>query len=72
MIKLENINNILTLVGKYIRNDKTCETAFVVGVNVYKYKENDPIKYIILNKNKAFLTGTKDEIMKVLLGWSVL
>ena len=54
MIKLENINNILTLVGKYIRNDKTCETAFVVGVNVYKYKENDPIKYIILNKNKVF------------------
>lgn len=72
MIKLENINNILTLVGKYIRNDKTCETAFVVGVNVYKYKENDSIKYIILNKNSAFLTGTKDEIMKVLLGWSVL
>lgn len=72
MIKLENINNILTLVGKYIRNDKTCETACVVGVNVYKYKENDPIKYIILNKNKVFLTGTKDEIMKLLLGWSVL
>lgn len=72
MIKLENINNILNLVGTYIRNDKTCETAFVVGVNTYKYKENDSIKYIILNKNKAFLTGTKDEIMKVLLGWSVL
>lgn len=72
MIKLDNINNLLNLVGKYIRNDKTCETAFVVGVNVYKYKENDSIKYIILNKNRAFLTGTKDEIMKVLLGWSIL
>ncbi len=72
MIKLENINNILNLVGKYIRHGKTCETVFVVGVNVYKYKENDSIKYIILNKNRAFLTGTKDEIMKVLLGWSIL
>lgn len=72
MIKLDNINNILNLVGKYIRNDKTCETAFVVGVNVYKYKENDSIKYIILNKNSACWTGSEDEIMKILLGWSIL
>lgn len=72
MIKLENINNILNLVGKYIRNDKNDKTYLVASINANKYKEQDPKKYLILDKNKVIMSGTEEEIFKNLLSWSVL
>lgn len=72
MIKLENINNILNLVGKYIKNDKNDKTYLIASVNVNKYKEQDPKKYLILDKNKVIMSGTEEEIFKILLSWSVL
>ena len=72
MIKLENINNILNLVGKHIRNDKNYKTFLIASVNVNKYKEQDPKKYLIQDKNKIILSGTEEEIYKMLLTWSIL
>lgn len=72
MIKLDNINNILNLLGKYIRNDKNNKTYLIASVNVNKYKEQDPKKYLIQDKNKIILSGTEEEIYKMLLNWSVL
>lgn len=72
MIKLENINNILNLVGKYIRNDKNDKTYLIASVNVNKYKEQDPKKYLILDKNKVIMSGTEEEIYKMLLSWTVI
>ena len=50
MIKLENINNILNLVGKYIKNDKTNRIFLISSVNANKYKESNSIKYLIFNE----------------------
>ena len=72
MIKLKQINNILNLVGKYIRNDKNDKTYLIASVNVNKYKEQDPKKYLIQDKNKIILSGTEEEIFKILLSWSVV
>ena len=72
MIKLDNINNILNLVGKYIRHDKNNKTYFVASINVNKYKEQDPKKYLILDKNKVIMSGKEEEIYKMLLSWTVI
>lgn len=72
MIKLKQINNILNLVGKYIRNDKNDKTYLVASINANKYKEGDNIKYLIQDKNKIILSGTEEDIYKMLLNWSVL
>ena len=72
MIKLKKINDILNLIGKYIRNDKNNKTFLVASINVNKYKEQDPKKYLILDKNKVIMSGTEEEIYKMLLNWSVL
>lgn len=72
MIKLKKINNILNLVGKYIRNDKNDKTFLVASINVNKYKEADKIKYLIFNKDKVIISGTEEAIFKILLNWSVL
>ena len=72
MIKLENINNILNLVGKYIRNDKNDKTYLIASINANKYKEQDNIKYLIQDKNKIVLSGTEEEIYKMLLSWTVI
>lgn len=72
MIKLKQINDVLNLVGKYIRNDKNNKTYLIASVNVNKYKEQDNIKYLIQDKNKIILSGTEEEIFKMLLSWSVL
>ena len=72
MIKLKQINNILNLVGKYIKNDKTNRIFLISSVNVNKYKEQDPKKYLIQDKNKIILSGTEEEIFKILLSWSVV
>lgn len=72
MIKLDNINNILNLVGKYIKNDKTNRVCLISSVNANKYKESNSIKYLIFNKDKIIISGTEEEIFKNLLSWSVL
>lgn len=72
MIKLKQINDILNLIGKYIRHDKNDKTYLIASVNVNKYKEQDPKKYLILDKNKVIMSGTEEEIFKILLSWSVL
>lgn len=72
MIKLKKINDILNLIGKYIRNDKNYKTFLVASINVNKYKETDEIKYLIFNKDKVIISGTEEEIYKMLLSWSVL
>ena len=72
MIKLKQINDILNLIGKYIRHDKNDKTYLIASVNVNKYKEQDPKKYLIQDKNKIILSGTEEEIYKMLLSWSVL
>lgn len=72
MIKLKKINNILNLVGKYIRNDKNDKTYLIVSINANKYKEQDNIKYLIQDKNKIILSGTEEEIYKMLLNWTVI
>lgn len=72
MIKLKQINDILNLIGKYIRNDKNNKTYLIASVNVNKYKEQDPKKYLIQDKNKIILSGTEEEIYKMLLTWSIL
>lgn len=72
MIKLKKINDILNLIGKYIRNDKNDKTYLIVSINANKYKEQDDIKYLIQDKNKIVLSGTEEEIYKMLLSWSIL
>ena len=72
MIKLKQINNILNLVGKYIKNDKTNRVCLISSVNANKYKESNSIKYLILDKEKVILSSTEEEIFKILLSWSVL
>ena len=72
MIKLKKINDVLNLIGKYIRNDKNDKTFLVASINVNKYKEADKIKYLIFTKDKIILSGTEEEIYKLLLSWSVL
>ena len=37
-----------------------------------KYKEQDPKKYLIQDKNKIILSGTEEDIYKMLLSWSIL
>lgn len=72
MIKLKKINDILNLIGKYIRNDKNDKTFLISSINANKYKESDCIKYLIFNKDKIIISGTEEEIYKMLLSWSVL
>ena len=72
MIKLKKINDVLNLIGKYIRNDKKDKTYLIASVNVNKYKEGDNIKYLIQDKNKIILSGTEEEIYKILLSWTVI
>lgn len=72
MIKLKKINDILNLIGKYIRNDKNDKTYLIVSINANKYKEQDDIKYLIQDKNKVVLSGTEEEIYKMLLSWTVI
>ena len=72
MIKLKQINDVLNLVGKYIRNDKNDKTYLIVSINANKYKGADKIKYLIFTKDKIILSGTEEEIYKMLLSWSVL
>lgn len=72
MIKLKQINNILNLVGRYIKNDKTNRVCLISSVNANKYKESNSIKYLIFNKDKIIISGTEEEIFKNLLSWSVL
>ena len=72
MIKLKKINDVLNLVGKYIKNDKTNRIFLISSVNANKYKESNSIKYLIFNKDKIIISGTEEEIFKILLRWSVL
>lgn len=72
MIILKNINNILNLVGKYIRHDTTNRTNLVCTITVSKYKESDITKYLIFNRDKVFLSGTEQEIKLILKEWTVL
>ena len=72
MIKLKQINDILNLIGKYIRHDKNNKTYLIVSINANKYKEQDNIKYLIQDKNKIILSGTEEEIYKMLLNWTVI
>lgn len=72
MIKLKKINDVLNLIGKYIRNDKNDKTYLIASVNVNKYKEQDTKKYLIQDKNKVVLSGTEEEIYKMLLSWTVI
>ena len=72
MIKLKKINDVLNLVGKYIKNDKTNRIFLISCVNANKYKESNSIKYLIFNKDKIIISGTEEEIFKILLRWSVL
>lgn len=72
MITLKNINNILNLIGHYIRHDKTNKTALVCTVNVSKYQESDVTKYLIFDRDKVFLSGTEQEIKSILKEWTVL
>ena len=72
MIKLKKINNILNLVGKYIRNNKNDITYLVTSINVNKYKGICEIKYLIFNGDKVIISGTEEDIYKMLLSWSVL
>lgn len=50
IIRAKNINNILNLVGKYIKNDKTNRIFLISSVNANKYKESNSIKYLIFNE----------------------
>lgn len=72
MIKLKKINDVLNLIGKYIRNDKNNKTYLIAVINANKYKEQDDIKYLIQDKNKVVLSGTEEEIYKMLLSWTVI
>lgn len=72
MIKLKKINDVLNLIGKYIRNDKNDKTYLIASINANKYKEQDNIKYLIQDKNKIVLSGTEEEIYKMLLSWTVI
>ena len=69
MIKLKKINNVLNLIGKYIRNDTT---YLISSINAIKYKVSYSIKYLIFNKDKVIISGTEEEIFKILLSWSVV
>ena len=72
MIKLKKINDVLNLIGKHIRNDKNDKTYLIASINANKYKEQDNIKYLIQDKNKIVLSGTEEEIYKMLLNWTVI
>ena len=72
MIKLKKINDILNLIGKYIRNDKNDITYLISSINAIRYKESYSIKYFIFNGDKVIISGTEEEIFKILLSWSVV
>lgn len=72
MIKLKKINDILNLIGKYIRNDKNDITYLISSINAIRYKESYSIKYLIFNGDKVIISGTEEEIFKILLSWSIL
>lgn len=72
MIKLKKINDILNLIGKYIRNNKNDITYLVTSINANKYKGICEIKYLIFNGDKVIISGTEEEIFKILLSWSVV
>ena len=72
MIKLKKINDVLNLIGKYIRNDKNDITYLVTSINANKYKGICEIKYLIFNGDKVIISGREEEIYKMLLNWSVV
>lgn len=74
MIKLDNINNILNLVGKMLRNKKSSRTWYVETIFVSRYINTfDPTRYCLRdNNNFIILKGTEEEIYKQLLNYEVI
>ena len=72
MIKLKKINDILNLIDKYIRNNKNDITHLVTSINAISIKGICEIKYFIFNGDKVIISGTEEEIYKMLLNWSVV
>ncbi|CAM3409591.1 hypothetical protein [Pseudostreptobacillus hongkongensis] len=74
MIKLDNIKNSFHLVGKTLRNKTTNEVHFVENLHINKYfNSSDPIRFRFINdQSVAFISGTKEEVLKQLLNFEVV
>ena len=71
MIKIEKINSIIGLCGRYIRNEKTNRVIKIESINITSYTHNTENKYFLLD-NSVVISGTEHEIIIALLGWTLV
>ena len=71
MIKIEKINSIIGLCGRYIRNDKTNRVIKIESINITSYTHNTENKYFLLD-NSVVISGTEHEIIIALLGLTLV
>lgn len=71
MIKIEKINSIIRLCGRYIRNEKTNRVIKIESINITSYTHNTENKYFLLD-NSVVISGTEHEIIIALLGWTLV
>ena len=72
MIKIEKINSIIGLCGRYIRNDKTNSVVKIESINITSYTHNSENKYFLSNRDSVVISGTEHEVIVALLGWSLV
>ena len=71
MIKIEKINSIIGLCGRYIRNEKTNRVIKIESINITSYTHNTENKYFLLD-NSVVISGTEHKIIIALLGWTLV
>lgn len=71
MIKIEKINSIIGLCGRYIRNEKTNRVIKIESINITSYTHNTENKYFLLD-NSVVISGTEHEIIIALLGLTLV
>lgn len=71
MIKIEKINSIIRLCGRYIRNEKTNRVIKIESINITSYTHNTENKYFLLD-NSVVISGTEHEIIIALLGLTLV
>ena len=72
MIKIEKINSLIGLCGRYIRNDKTKSVVKIESINITSYTHNSENKYFLSNRDSVVISGTEHEVIVALLGWSLV
>ena len=72
MIKIEKINSIIGLCGRYISNEKTNRVIKIESINITSYTHNTENKYFLSDKDSVVISGTEHEIIIALLGWTLV